>query len=408
MNEQQRERATKIRVGIFVLVSLAAFLGVIYMLGARARLFEARYTLYAEFTEVGGLQEGATVRLAGVQIGRVRKVELPAHPGGKVRVELKIAKQFADRIRKDSEARIQTQGLLGDRIVEVTVGTAQMAAVSPGETIRSRDPVDITNVIGEGAGVVRSVAALADSFRQVAEEFQSTRVMQDLGDTVKAARKVTDQAGRIVDRIEKGPGLAHTLLYEEPVALRRVNDLIASTQTLLTRVERGEGAVGVLTSPDSTQAAKRLLAAMERFGAIADRPAGDEGLLTALLFDPKYKSVLEDLQRVAHNFRDVSDRLAGGRGTLGGLLKDEPADASIKNASNDLQATLANLRAITEKINEGEGTLGALIVDPTLYERLSNILDGASRSFLLRSFIRGLGNNKKSEDGKRQGGEAGR
>ena len=76
-------------------------------------------------------------------------------------------------------------------------------------------------------------------------------------------------------------------------------------------------------------------------------------------------------------------------------------------SSDLLQATLANLRSITEKINEGEGTLGALIVDPTLYERLSNILDGASRSFLLRSFIRGLG-NKKSEDGKRQGGEAGR
>jgi phospholipid/cholesterol/gamma-HCH transport system substrate-binding protein len=406
MNEQQRERATKMRVGIFVLVALAVFLGIIYMLGARARLFEARYTLYAEFTDVGGLQPGATTRLAGVQIGRVSGVDLPAQPGGKVRVSMKIAKQFADRIRKDSEARIQTQGLLGDRIIEITVGTAQAAAVQPEETLRSRDPVDISHVIGEGAGVVRSVAALADSFRQVAEEFQATRVMQDLGETVKIARKAADQVGRIADRVEKGPGLAHTLLYEEPVALRRVNDLITSTQTILARVERGEGTIGVLTSPESTQAAKRLLAAMERFGAIADRPAGDEGLLTALLFDPKYKSVLEDLQRVAHNFRDVSDRLAGGKGTLGGLLKDEPADASIRKASGDLQATLANLRAITEKINEGEGTLGALIVDPTLYERLSSILDGASRSFLLRSMIRGLG--KKNTDGKRDAGEAGR
>src|SRR4051812_37328869 len=161
MNEQQRERATKLRVGIFVLVSLAVFLGVIYMLGARARLFEARYTLAAEFTDVGGLQPGATVRLAGVQIGRVSAVELPAQPGGKVRVEMKIAKQFADRIRKDSEARIVTQGLLGDRIIELTVGSAQTAAVQSGELIRSRDPVDISHVIGEGAGVVRSVAALA-------------------------------------------------------------------------------------------------------------------------------------------------------------------------------------------------------------------------------------------------------
>ncbi len=78
----------------------------------------------------------------------------------------------------------------------------------------------------------------------------------------------------------------------------------------------------------------------------------------------------------------------------------------MRNASRDLQATLANLRAITDKINEGEGTLGALIVDPTLYERLSSILDGASRSFLLRSMIRGLG--KKNTDGKRDAGEAGR
>jgi phospholipid/cholesterol/gamma-HCH transport system substrate-binding protein len=406
MNEVQRERATRLRVGIFVLVALVVFLGIIYMLGARARLFEARYTVYAEFTEVGGLQEGATVRLAGVQIGRVSAVKLPPQPGGKVRVELKIARQFADRIRKDSEARIQTQGLLGDRIVEITVGSAQTAAVQPGETLPSRDPVDITHVIGEGAGVVRSVAALAESFREVAEEFQASRVMQDLGETVKTTRKVADQVGRIATRVERGPGLAHTLLYEEPVALRRINELIASTQAILARIERGEGAIGVLTSAESAQAARKLVAAMERFGALADRPAGEEGLLTALLFDPKYKSVLEDLQRVAHNFRDVSDRVAGGRGTLGGLLKDEPPDAGLAKASRDLQATLANLRAITEQLQEGQGTLGALIVDPTLYERLSSLLDGASRSFLLRSLIRGLG--KQNDDGKGNAGEAGR
>jgi len=405
VNELQRERATKLKVGIFVLVALVVFLGVIYMLGARARLFEARDTIHAQFTDVGGLQEGATVRLAGVQIGRVSGVMLPAEPGGKVRVSLKIARQFFDRIRKDSEARIQTQGLLGDRIIEITVGSASAAAIQPDDTIPSRDPVDITNVIGEGAGVVRSIAAVAQTFQEVAETFQKSRVMDDLGETVKAARKVTDQVSRIAARAEKGPGLAHTLIYEEPVALQRVNDMITSTQAILDRIEKGEGAVGVLTSKDSTRAAQRLVAAMDRFGALADRPAGDEGLLTALLFDPKYKSVLEDLQRMTHNLRDVSDRLAGGRGTIGGLLKDEPAEASIQSASQDLQATLANLRSITDKINEGEGTLGALIVDPTLYERLSAVLEGASRSFLLRSFIRGLGNRR---DGAKGNGEAGR
>ena len=80
-------------------------------------------------------------------------------------------------------------------------------------------------------------------------------------------------------------------------------------------------------------------------------------------------------------------------------MKDEPADAGIRQASRDLQAALANLKEITAKVNEGEGTLGALIADPTVYERLVSILDGAQRSFLLRTMIRSLGDKgTKSKD----------
>src|SRR5213078_4930031 len=126
MSEEQRELAVKFRVGVFVLVALAAFLGMVYALGARARLFEAHYTIHADFTEVAGLTEGATVRLAGVQIGRVTDVRLPGEPGGKVRVDLTIARRYADRIRRDSIARIETQGLraksVGSRAVSTSPG----------------------------------------------------------------------------------------------------------------------------------------------------------------------------------------------------------------------------------------------------------------------------------------------
>ena len=62
MNDERRELGVKFRVGVFVLMALAVFLGMVYALGARARIFEARYTIHADFTEVGGLTEGATVR----------------------------------------------------------------------------------------------------------------------------------------------------------------------------------------------------------------------------------------------------------------------------------------------------------------------------------------------------------
>jgi phospholipid/cholesterol/gamma-HCH transport system substrate-binding protein len=402
MNEQQREWGMKLRVGVFVLVALAAFLGMIYALGARARLFEARYTVHAEFTEVGGLTEGATVRLAGVQIGRVTGVHLPGQPGGKVRVDLSITRQYADRVRRDSVARIETQGLLGDKIIEITVGTGSAPVVQPGETLAARDPTDLGHMIGETGQVVRNVSALAESLRKTAEAFNQAKIIDDVAAATSSARNATDQLARITTEVEKGRGWAHALIYEEPVALKRLAELLATTQALLDRVERGEGAVGVLTSARSTEAAKKFVAAMDRLGQLAERKGvegrgAEDGLLPALLFDPAYKAVLEDLRVVARNFRDVSDRIAGGRGTLGSLVRDSSDDGDLRLAVEDLRVAVANLKSITEKINEGEGTLGALIADPTLYERLVNILDGTQRSFLLRSLIRGLGKDNKDK-----------
>jgi phospholipid/cholesterol/gamma-HCH transport system substrate-binding protein len=398
MNDERIERGRTLRVGVFVLIGLAAFLGMIYALGARARLFEPRFTISAEFTEVGGLVGGATVRLAGVQIGRVSDVNLPAQPGGKVRVDMTIARQFGDRVRRDSVARIETQGLLGDKIIEISVGSPTAPPVRPNDIIDSRDPFDIGRVMNESAQVVKSISILVDSLRETAQALNQAGLIQEATATVQSARRVTDQVGKIVGEVERGKGWAHVLIYEEPVALRRINELVATTHALLQRVQRGEGAAGVLTSEQSTAAARRFVAAMERLGRIVEQPSADDGLLPALLFDPKYRPVVEDLRLVARNLRDVSDRLAGGRGTLGSLLKDEPSDGGIRQASQDFQVAVANLREITDRIKDGEGTVGALIADPTIYERLVTILDGAQRSLLLRGLLRGLG--RDGRDGK--------
>jgi phospholipid/cholesterol/gamma-HCH transport system substrate-binding protein len=389
----KRETAAKLRVGLFVLVALAAFLGAVYALGARARLFESRYTIHADFTEVGGLVEGATVRLAGVQIGRVSAVTLPPQPGGKVRVDLTIGRQFSNRIRKNSVARIETQGLLGDRIVEITVGDASAPPVGPGEVLASRDPADFGRVISAGAETAKNVGALADALRETADQINKSKMIEDAASTV-------NQLGRVVDQVEHGRGWAHALLYEEPIALRRVNDLIATTQTLIERVEKGQGAAGVLVSPEGTASAKRFVAAMDRLSAMVEQPDREPGLLPGLLFDPKYRAVLDDLRVVSHNLRVISDRVAGGKGTLGSLVADSEDEGTLSLTMQDLRTAVANLKSVSEKINEGEGTVGLLIADPTVYERLVTILDGAQRSFLLRSMIKSLGDKgTKSNNG---------
>jgi phospholipid/cholesterol/gamma-HCH transport system substrate-binding protein len=389
VNEERHELAQKLRVGLFVVVSLLAFLGMIYALGARARLFEARYTIHAEFPEVGGLVEGATVRLAGVQIGRVSGVHLPARAGGKVRVDLNIAKQFADRVRRDSMARIETQGLLGDKIVEISVGTAEAPPTQSGDTIAAQAPSDLAQVVAEGLRAARTVAELAASLKETTDALKRSRLIEEGAATLAGAR-------RVVEQVERGRGLAHALLYDEPVALRRLDAALASLGALLDRVERGEGAAGVLASRESTAAARRFVAALDRLGRVVERPGPDDGLLPGLLFDPQYRTVLEDLRVVAKNFRDVSERVAGGRGALGALVRED--DSDLRRIALDVQAAAANLRAISERLEAGEGTLGALLADPTVYERLVNVLDSTQRSFLLRSLLRGLASPKEGAE----------
>ncbi len=395
MVDERRQLAVQMRVGGFVLVALLVFLALIYLLGARARLFEPKYTLYAEFIEVGGLVEGATVRLAGVQIGRVSAVRLPGQPGGKVRVELKIASQYADRIRRNSVARIDTQGLLGDKIIEITVGSASEPAFKPGQVLATSESADIRRVISQSSEVVGNITALAETLKKTADTLNQSRIVDDFAATAASARRISEQ-------VEKGRGLAHALVYEEPAALRKLDRLLAGTQTLLDRAERGEGAIGVLASKDSTEAMRRFVRAMDRFSLAMEQKPGEEGLVPALLFDPKYRALADDLRVVAKNFREVSDRLAGGRGMLGGMLKDEQGDEGLRQITADLKLAVANLKEVSAKLNSGQGTIGALIVDPTVYENLSAVLEGTQRSTLLRSLIQRLGDKGREAEKSRE------
>src|SRR5215831_6695918 len=244
----RRFLALQLRIGGFVLVSLVVFLAIIYLLGARARYFESKYDLVADFTEVGGLIDGATVRLAGVQIGRVTNVALPPEPGGKVRVTLTIARRFGNRIRRNSEARIVTQGLLGDKLVEISIGSADAPPLEPGEHLIAREPFEMDRVFAEGADTLANVNRLTASLGGAVDRLDRGGALDELGVTLKSLRRLTEQ-------VEKGHGWAHVLLYEEPEALRRLNDILVSTRALLAKADSGQSAVSVFLSPESGRAA---------------------------------------------------------------------------------------------------------------------------------------------------------
>src|SRR5260370_819 len=165
---------------------------------------------------------------------------------------------------------METQGLRGDKVVEVTVGTTAAPALRAGEVLAARDPTDFGRILSEGAGAAKDVGALVAELRKSAETLNRSKLIENASSTV-------DRINRVVDQVEHGRGWAHALLYEEPVALRKLNEAIATTQALLDRVERGQGVAGVLASPESTAAAKRFVLAMDRLAPAVLKARGAGG-----------------------------------------------------------------------------------------------------------------------------------
>lgn len=130
-------------VGLFLLVAIVALTYISIRLG-EVSLGEWGYAVYADFPTVGGLQSGAVVELAGVEIGRVEAVDLADY---QARVALKIRHDVA--LPDDATASIKGKGLIGEKYVEITPGKAETMILPGGRIRQTESPVDIQELLAQ-------------------------------------------------------------------------------------------------------------------------------------------------------------------------------------------------------------------------------------------------------------------
>jgi outer membrane protein OmpA-like peptidoglycan-associated protein len=133
-------------LGVFIAVALLILATGIFLIGDKQFLFSSTYPLKAEFPNVAGLSEGAEVRVGGMREGTVKQVELSRPPDRKVTVVMKMDNSTKGIIHKDSVAAIKTEGMLGDKYVEISFGSKEAAAVDNGDVIRAEPTVDMAEV----------------------------------------------------------------------------------------------------------------------------------------------------------------------------------------------------------------------------------------------------------------------
>jgi len=135
---------TELVVGGLLLVVVGALAYVSLQLGNFALTGSWGYTVQADFFTAGGLQKGAVIELAGVEIGRVEAVDLADY---RARVTLKLRQEIS--LAEDSRVAIKTKGLIGERYVEITPGKSTTPIKPGGQFHDTESPVDIPELIAK-------------------------------------------------------------------------------------------------------------------------------------------------------------------------------------------------------------------------------------------------------------------
>ena len=138
-----------VRLGAFIVVTLAVLAAGVFIIGSKQYLFQSTYKLKAQFDNVAGLAEGADVQVGGVHSGTVTGIRLPTRPWEKVSVVMELARSTREIIKQDSVASIETEGLLGNQYLAVSFGSAGQGDVKDGQTIQSEPPLEMADLLAK-------------------------------------------------------------------------------------------------------------------------------------------------------------------------------------------------------------------------------------------------------------------
>jgi phospholipid/cholesterol/gamma-HCH transport system substrate-binding protein len=268
------------KVGLLVIVGSIALLFMTFIVG-KYQFGETRgYTLSALFDSVAGLDEKSAVRMAGVKIGTVERVELS---DSRAKIIMRVNPEI--QIKRGSEATIKTMGLLGEKFVEIVPperrsdlsehalpGTeGKPAYLQPEETIQATvSPSDVDKLINQLSGIAGDIKQVTGSLRQVLGTEAGARNMEDIlhdlrstmanikefsvtlqGDGSELVKRLNELAGSLDAVVSENRDNLKVSMENIREASRNAELALASIDSIVRKVDRGEGTLGKLLSDDS-------------------------------------------------------------------------------------------------------------------------------------------------------------
>ena len=312
---------SELKIGLLTIAALALAGVMVFALSGSGGFSWQRYSLKTVFTNVAGLNEGALVRIAGVNVGTVTGLTFV---GDRVEVTFEINKTMRQRVTTSSRALLGSVSLLGEAAVDITAASNGTPIPDWGYVPAGPVPPTISDITASAQGGVQELTAL----------------LQD----IRAGRGTLGQ------------------LATNDALFKDLDTLLRSVNEVTTAINSGQGTLGRLIKDPA--AAKSLEASLANLDAITAKIKNGEGSLGKFLTDESFH---KSLVATTQNFETLSGRINSGEGTLGQL-------ATNRQMFDRFNSTADRLDKLVAGLNAGEGTAGAALRDRQLYDNLNKVV----------------------------------
>jgi phospholipid/cholesterol/gamma-HCH transport system substrate-binding protein len=328
---QKAETAIEIKVGALVLFAVALLVAFVVVLGDFS--WQHGHVVFVDYDNAAGLKPGADVAISGIKAGRVERIDFL---GGEhdeevdrrvfVRVKIVLEPDRAAAVREDSQFYITTQGVLGEKYIEVLTKTLDAPPLAENTKVRGVDPPRMELLLARASKLLNDMTELLgrDDI-PIGDLIRNTNSLVKHGDEILVENR--GKFGNILSNVEVVTDNAKGISAALESGLDDGSDIRATLRNT-------RGLTGQLN---------------RRIGPLAN----------------KAEMTLESTQSLTENLDGI---VTGKRAQIEGTLDN------VYAASADLAATSADVRVMVSDVEAGRGSLGALLKDEEIYDDLKETL----------------------------------
>ena len=270
----KEQSVNKAKLGAFVLIATTFLIVGLYYIGSKKNIFHSTINVSAEFNNVNGLVAGNNVRFNGINVGTIAKVYSSSDTT--IKVDFTIDKTSTKFIMQNAIAAIGTDGLLGNKLINISPGKELSKPVEEGSVLKTLSPLQMDNALRTLTMTNDNLKVITDNLKGVSEKFNNNNSLwhlltdSTLAENVRNAvirfkvtgdntAIITGDLSKIVKGIKSGKGSVGALLTDTTfshtlnqtiVNIHSISDSVAiisgNFKTISTNLKNGKGSIGTL------------------------------------------------------------------------------------------------------------------------------------------------------------------